>query len=75
MKQLVGRGIGVEASLGDTTRTNARDVMTERSSADEVPKTKLPLAKLVDFSGRPAKGEDEPGPQQPPKEGKDKCPP
>jgi hypothetical protein len=58
VKQLIGRGIGLEALLGDATQTDARDVMTERSSANGVPKTKLPLAKLVNLSGRPSKGED-----------------
>jgi hypothetical protein len=65
----------VEATSGDATQTDSRDVMTERSSADEAPKNELLPAKLVDLPGRPAKGEDEPGPQQPPEEGKDKCPP
>jgi hypothetical protein len=65
----------MEASLGDATQTNAQDVTTERLSTDEAPKTELPPAELVDLSEQPAKGEDEPGPQRPPKEGEDECPP
>jgi hypothetical protein len=65
----------MEALLGDATQTDAQDVTTERSSAEEAPKTKLLQAKLVGLPKRPAEGEDKPGRQQPPEEGKDKRPP
>ncbi len=65
----------MEALLGDATQTDVQDVTTERLSAYETPKINLPPAKLVDLSGRPAKGDNEPGPQQLPEEGDNICPP
>ncbi len=52
---------GVDASPGegDVAGTEAQDVKTERSSAKEAP----------------TEGEDDPWPERPTKEDKDKCPP